>query len=218
MRINRFIAQSTGMSRRKADSVIKQNRVKVNTETVTIGMNISESDSVTLDDKPINIPLSHKSIALHKPVGYVSSRDGQGSRTIYDLLPEQLHNLKPIGRLDKDSSGLLLLTTNGNLAHKLTHPSFNKIKIYKVTLDKPLSNEHQKTIKNGVTLEDGESKLNITSQSNDNRNWQVSMHEGRNRQIRRSFEKLGYQVINLHRISFGEYTIDSLESGKYRVI
>jgi len=206
------------MSRRKADSVIKQNRVKVNTETVTIGMNISESDSVTLDDKPINIPLSHKSIALHKPVGYVSSRDGQGSRTIYDLLPEQLHNLKPIGRLDKDSSGLLLLTTNGNLAHKLTHPSFNKIKIYKVTLDKPLSNEHQKTIKNGVTLEDGESKLNITSQSNDNRNWQVSMHEGRNRQIRRSFEKLGYQVINLHRISFGEYTIDSLESGKYRVI
>lgn len=159
-------------------------------------------------------------IMLNKPSGYVSSREGQGSRTVYDLLPAELHTLKTVGRLDKDSSGLLLLTSDGTLAHELTHPSFQKVKAYEVTLDKPLQPLHRQMISDhGITLEDGVSKLELERlHDGDECKWIVRMHEGRNRQIRRTFESLGYNLPRLHRTHFGKYMLGGLKLGSYTQI
>src|SRR5436190_1625361 len=134
MRINQFIARATGMSRRAADKVIQQGRVTVNNTPVSSGQNVAETDQVHLDGKPLKIKAT-TTIVLNKPVGYVCSRDGQGSPTVYDLLPQTLHHLKPVGRLDKDSSGLLLMTNDGNLANELTHPRNQKQKVYQITIN-----------------------------------------------------------------------------------
>jgi pseudouridine synthase len=153
---------------------------------------------------------------LHKPVGYVCSRDGQGSKTIYDLLPTKLHQLKPVGRLDKDSSGLLLLTNDGELANRLTHPSFEKEKVYEISLDKPLARPDRAQIEQGVLLEDGLSKLQVKPLGNEH--WQVTMREGRNRQIRRTFSALGYRLQALHRTQFGTYRLGRIAPGEYTVV
>src|ERR1700750_464886 len=118
MRINRFIALATGLSRRAADQAIAEGRVAVNGIPPQPGQQIKSSDSVTLDRLPITPVVNTVTIILNKPVGYVCSRDGQGSKTVYDLLPPELRHLKPVGRLDKDSSGLLLMTNDGKLAHE----------------------------------------------------------------------------------------------------
>src|SRR5690606_9952597 len=124
---NKFIAQATGISRRAADKAVEQGRILVNGKVPESARQIEPSDTVTLDGSPVTAPdSSHTTILLNKPVGYVCSRDGQGSRTVYDLLPPELHQLKSVGRLDKDSSGLLLMTTDGQLAYELTHPKFEK--------------------------------------------------------------------------------------------
>lgn len=148
---------------------------------------------------------------------YVCSRDGQGGKTIYDLLPPELHHLKPVGRLDKNSSGLLLLTNDGQLAQQLTHPSFQKTKVYNIALNKPLEPLHHQMISDhGVVLEDGISKLQLQRMNEtDNNNWKVIMSEGRNRQIRRTFDSLGYNVVKLHRTQFGPYKLNQLASGKF---
>lgn len=215
VRLNAFIAQATGMSRRAADNAIKENRVTVNNEPPTIGSRIHDGDAVTLDGSIISSQI-HITIMLHKPLGYVCSRDGQGSKTIYDLLPPNLHQLKPVGRLDKNSSGLLLLTNDGALANELTHPRYHKIKIYEVELDKPLAPLHQQMINDiGVTLEDGVSKLTIDKHDEIGKSLKITMSEGRNRQIRRTFTALGYTVIKLHRTNFGTYSIGNLNSGEF---
>lgn len=211
MRINQYIANATGVSRREADKYIENNRVRVNSAVAKIGQQVAEDDEVYLDDKLLQTQ-KHQSIIINKPTGYVCSRDGQGSKTVYDLLPADLHNLKPVGRLDKDSSGLLLMTNDGKLANELTHPSKQKQKIYNVSLDKPLQPQDVIKIEAGVPLDDGLSSLKLEGEGID---WRVTMHEGRNRQIRRTFEALGYKVKKLHRIQFGDYKIDSLESGKF---
>lgn len=211
MRINKYIALATGMSRRQTDQAITDKLVNVNGLCAELGQIIRENDIVLLNGKKLRLP-QHKLILLNKPVGYVCSRNGQGNKTIYDLLPEYYNNLKPVGRLDKDSSGLLILTNNGNLAHQLTHPSFKKTKIYKIELDIPLKNNDKNTIEHGIQLSDGLSKLEL---SGNNTKWQITMSEGRNRQIRRTFKKLGYNVTNLHRTHFGKYTLSNLQSGAY---
>jgi 23S rRNA pseudouridine2605 synthase len=205
MRINKFIAAATGLSRRAADQVITEGRVQVNGAAPQTGQPVTDTDQVLLDGKELTIKTS-QTILLHKPVGLVVSRDGQGSRTIYDLLPPELHHLKPVGRLDKDSSGLLLLTSDGELAQQLTHPKYQKTKVYEVTLNKPLQTHDKQHIARGVELTDGPSRLELTKLAND-KTWQIRMHEGRNRQIRRTFVMLGYQVISLHRSAFGDYRL-----------
>lgn len=215
MRINKYVALCTGMSRRTADAAIAEARVLVNGEVPTSGYAVKDDDTVTLDGTPIT-PADKTTIMLNKPTGYVVSRDGQGSRTIYDLLPEQYHHLKPIGRLDKDSSGLLLLTNDGDLANELTHPRNRKLKIYEVTLKQSLQPLHRQMISDyGVQLDDGPSKLELERRTDDNRDWIVKMSEGRNRQIRRTFDTLGYEVIKLHRTHFASYHLADLGSGKY---
>jgi 23S rRNA pseudouridine2605 synthase len=218
MRLNKFIASSTDLSRRKADEAIAAGRVTVNSQTAEQGQAVVSTDTVTLDGHIIVPQASKATVMLHKPVGVVVSRNGQGSRTIYDLLPKELHALNPVGRLDKDSSGLLLLTNDGALAHELTHPSRQKVKVYEVTLDKPLQPLHQQMISDrGLTLEDGLSKFQLERlREGNNAAWRVTIHEGRNRQIRRTFAALGYTVTSLHRTHFGPYRLGTLQIGQHK--
>ena len=218
MRINKFIAQAPGLSRRAADTAIGEGRVLVNGQKPSAGQDVSTNDAVLMDGKRITAPNQAQTIILNKPVGYVVSRDGQGSQTIYDLLPPELHQLKPVGRLDKDSSGLLLLTNDGQLAQELTHPRYQKTKIYEIRLDKPLQPLHRQMISDhGIQLDDGASKLMLDRLEDDNDNrWVVTMSEGRNRQIRRTFAALGYTVTELHRTHFGTYHLKQLKPGEYQ--
>lgn len=219
MRINRYVAQATGMSRRAADKAIQDGRVLVDGQATDAGQQVGDSSIVTLDDERLEL-LALTTIMLHKPVGYICSRNGQGSKTVYDLLSEDLHHLKPVGRLDKDSSGLLLLTNDGELAQNLTHPSKQKIKRYDIVLNKDLQPLHRQMIQDfGVQLSDGNSQFIVERQEDDNeQKWTVVIHEGRNRQIRRTFDALGYTVIKLHRTHFGDYILGNLVSSKYQII
>ncbi|MGH7141923.1 MAG: pseudouridine synthase [Candidatus Saccharimonadales bacterium] len=220
MRINKFIAMATGISRRAADDTIAEGRVKVNGRQAQLGQTVSEIDKISFNNKRLDFasltaPESQVTIMLNKPFGYVVSRQGQGNKTIYDLLPPEYQLLKPVGRLDRNSSGLLIMTSDGQLAYELTHPSKQKTKVYQVTLNKALTPADQRHISDhGVMLEDGLSRLLVVRlPSPDNKQWSVTMHEGRNRQIRRTFEVTGYKVIKLHRTQFGDYSLGSLGFG-----
>lgn len=210
-RLNKYVALATGTSRRQADEWIEAGLITVNGSPAALGSRVEQSDTVELKGKPI----THQPklyIAFHKPIGYVCSRKKQGeSDTIYTLLPKKYHDLKPVGRLDRDSSGLILLTNDGDFAHSMTHPSFHKIKIYEVALDKPLAPlHHQMIVDFGVTLEDGKSQFGIEKLHDDAKTWRITMSEGRNRQIRRTFFALGYTVTKLHRTQFGPYVLGDL--------
>jgi 23S rRNA pseudouridine2605 synthase len=211
MRINKYLAERLGISRRRADDFINLHDVTVNGMTAQSGQDVTDSDTVLVDGKPLAEKKQIVYVLLNKPTGYVCSRDGQGSKTIYDLLPQEYSHLNPVGRLDKESSGLLLLTNDGALHQQLTHPSFQKEKVYTVTLDKALAEQDKKHIEDGVDLYDGPSALSLTLLRRDGKVWQVRMHEGRNRQIRRTFEALGYTITALHRTQFGDYTLTQLQ-------
>lgn len=215
MRLNKYIASSTTLSRRAADATIAAGRVTINGKPAEQGADVSTADIVTLDGKVITPVKTHTTVMLNKPVGYVCSRNGQGAPTIYELLPSELQHLQPVGRLDKDSSGLLLLTDDGDLANQLTHPRYGKTKVYEVILNKPLQPLHHQMISDiGVQLEDGRSQFAITQLERGNTEYQVTMHEGRNRQIRRTFAALGYTVTALHRTHFGPYSLGNTKTGK----
>jgi 23S rRNA pseudouridine2605 synthase len=215
MRINRFIAQATSLSRRAADTAIANGQVQVNGVQATPGQDIAETDTVTYNGKPLALETNTTTVLFNKPAGYVVSREGQGSKTIYDLLPPAFQRLKPIGRLDKDSSGLLLLTSDGKLAHELTHPSYQKEKVYEIVLDKPLTDGNRTKIENGIMLEDGKSKLKLAGQGAE---WTITMSEGRNRQIRRTFATVDLTVTTLRRIQFGSYDLGNITEGNYLLI
>ena len=217
VRLNKYLALHLGISRREADEMIKRGRIRIGEHNAQIGDRVTTSDEIYLDNRHITRRTDYVYILFHKPIGYVCSRRKQGDTpTIYSLLPKKYHHLKPVGRLDKDSSGLLILTNDGDFAHRMTHPSFRKTKIYEVTLDKPLEPLHQQMISNhGIQLEDGVSKFLV--EKVDNKTYNITMQEGRNRQIRRTFAALGYTVIKLHRTQFGVYALD-IQSGTYRTI
>lgn len=234
MRINKYIALATGLSRRAADGALAAGRVAVNGKRALVGQEVAPDDAVTLDSLAITPAVKTLTLILNKPAGYVVSRTGQGSKTIYDLLPAEYHSLKPVGRLDKDSSGLLLLTNDGDLANQLTHPRYAKTKIYEVELDRPLTPADKTRIEEGVAVNDYVSRFSIESRgkSREARNtpahdsslvardsaYVVRMQEGRNRQIRRTFASLGYEVQKLHRTHFGSYQLEQLQPGKFRLI
>lgn len=221
LRLNKYLALHLGISRREADSLIEQGAVKIDGTPVAIGQRVHPESSVEVKGKPVATLTEYRYILLNKPENYVCSRRQQGdSPTIYALLPKTLHNLKPVGRLDRNSSGLILLTNDGDFAHRMTHPSFHKQKIYRVRLNRELEPLHQQMISDyGITLEDGASKLLLERLSDDNRKeWLVTMSEGRNRQIRRTFASLGYDVTRLHRTHFGPYSLDNIKRGEYRTV
>lgn len=220
-RLNKFLAFQLGVSRRQADNLIAKQKVYINNQPAQLGARIGESDTITINNHIVGRRSSYTYLMLNKPINYVCSRKQQGKTpTIYSLLPDKFHNLKPVGRLDANSSGLLLLTNDGDFAFRMTHPKFRKNKQYNVTLDKELAPLHQQMIADfGIQLNDGLSKLGLSRQSNQDRyNWIVSMSEGRNRQIRRTFAALGYTVIKLHRTHFGTYKLGTLGAGDYIVI
>ncbi len=217
MRLNKYLAQATGLSRRAADHAIGEGRVRVDGQPAHVGHILEPKQRVELDGKPLAAPRDTVTILLNKPTGYICSRQGQGGKTIYDLLPGRYHHLKPVGRLDKDSSGLLLLTNDGQRAYELTHPSFQKTKIYEVRLDKRLIPEALRKLEKDIMLEDGISKLDVRDTRHASA-YEVRMAEGRNRQIRRTFAHLGYHVTRLHRTRFGPYALDHTLSGKWRSI
>jgi len=221
LRLNKHLALHLGVSRREADNLIDQGRVTINGNTATLGARFIDGDKIAVDGKTIEGKTEYQYIALNKPVGYVCSRRQQGDHpTIYELLPEKYHNLKTVGRLDRDSSGLILLSNDGDFTYQMTHPSFFKVKIYNVRLENNLAPIHQQMISDyGVTLDDGPSKLQLERMNEtDRKSWIVTMHEGRNRQIRRTFGSLGYTVAKLHRTNFGNYSIGNIEPGEFEVV
>ncbi len=220
VRLNKFLALHTGTSRRQADELIEEGRVTVNGSVASLGSRVNPDDTVAISGEPLSGQTELVYLMLHKPINYVCSRKQQGdSSTIYELLPEKYHSLKPVGRLDRESSGLILLTNDGDFAQQMTHPSFYKVKRYKVSLDRALEPLHQQMISDiGVDLEDGKSQLTLERESDDRKDWIVTMHEGRNRQIRRTFNALGYMVTKLHRSNFGNYNIGDLQSGAFEIV
>lgn len=218
-RLNKFLALQLGVSRRQADELISGGKISINGKKAEIGARFLDSDEIKLGDKIIS---SKKQefvyLLMNKPRGYVCSRKKQGeNETIYAILPKKYHSLKPVGRLDKDSSGLLLLTNDGDFAFRMTHPKFRKIKEYLVELDAPLAPLHQQMIADfGINLPDGKSQFGLERIDDERKKWKVSMSEGRNRQIRRTFAAVGYEVCELHRTIFGVYFLpEDLPSGDF---
>ena len=214
IRLNKFLAERLGVSRRKADELIASGQIKVDNTPATLGNKIDSKSKILYKNKLIPFEVEYKYLAFHKPVGYVCSRHAQGKApTIYELLPKKYHELKTVGRLDKDSSGLILLTNDGDFAFKMSHPKFRKTKVYEVELDHPLEPLHQQMISDyGVMLGDGPSRFKVIK---DDAHYIVTLTEGRNRQIRRTFAALGYHVTKLHRTAFGPYELGKIEPEKY---
>jgi len=219
-RLNKLLALRLGVSRREADDLISKGNVSIDGQTAELGARVAAQASVFVNGAKLPTATQLRYILFHKPVGYVCSRKAQGDNpTIYDLLPDDMRVLKPVGRLDKDSSGLLLLTNDGDFAHSMTHPSFKKIKVYTIGLNQPLEPLHQQMISDyGVEIGDGASKLSLERLSDDRTEWQVTMSEGRNRQIRRTFAALGYEVTKLHRITFGKYQLSQLAEAQFETV
>ena len=222
IRLNKFLAERLGVSRREADDLIASGKVSLNDKPAVIGAKLDKTSKVCYNNKIIPFDTEYLYIAFHKPVGYVCSRRAQGSTpTLYDLLPKNFQKLKTVGRLDKDSSGLILLTNDGDFAFQMTHPKFRKTKIYEVELNKSLQPLHQQMISDyGVMLDDGPSQFKVLKDAPAGpvERYLVFLTEGRNRQIRRTFAALGYKVTKLHRTNFGKYELGNLASGKYVII
>ena len=220
IRLNKFLAERLGISRREADNLIAAGKVLVNNSPVVLGARIDKSDKILCNNKAVPFAADYIYLAMNKPINYVCSKKQQGDApTIYELLPPKYKNLKTVGRLDKDSSGLILLTNDGDFAFYNTHPKFEKTKVYEVSLSRALEPLHQQMIADfGVDLTDGKSQLGLTKLDEERKNWRVTMHEGRNRQIRRTFLAVGYEVKKLHRIQFGKYQLSGLKPSEFTEI
>lgn len=219
-RLNKHLALQLGISRREADNLIDEAEVTINGVVATLGARFSDGDTITVKGQTIQADTAYEYIILNKPIGYVCSRRQQGDNpTIYELLPAKYHHLKPVGRLDRDSSGIILLSNNGNFAYTMTHPKFAKTKLYNLRLETELTPLHQQMINDhGIQLEDGGSKLQLERMNaTDRKSWIVTMKEGRNRQIRRTFGALGYTVGKLHRTNFGNYSLGDIKPGEFEV-
>lgn len=216
MRLNKWLAEHSRYSRRGADALIAEGNVVINGQKAALGQQYSDGDTVLIDGKIISQTNAKQIVVLlNKPVGFVCSRNGQGAPTVYQLLPTHLHSLDIAGRLDKDSSGLVVLTNDGTLLHSLTHPSRNKAKEYTIVLAQALSADHQAAIQKGVALDDGISKLELSLLSADKKRYKITMHEGRNRQIRRTFAALGYDTVALQRDRIDMYSMGTLAPKAY---
>ena len=222
LRLNKFLANAGVCSRREADEFIQAGVVTVNGEVVTeLGTKILRTDEVKFHDAPVTLE-KKVYVLLNKPKDYVTtSDDPQQRKTVMDLVkdvcPERIY---PVGRLDRNTTGVLLLTNDGDLASKLTHPKFLKKKVYHVHLDKNLTAHDMEQIREGVTLEDGEIKADAIEYADDRDKAQVGIeiHSGKNRIVRRIFEHLGYRVVKLDRVQFAGLTKKNLRRGDWRFL
>lgn len=221
MRLNRFIAQSGICSRREADDFIAAGLVSVNGVIVTeLGSKVMPTDEVKFNDSRVE---GEKKVylVLNKPKGYVTSlEDPHADKLVMDLVKGACtERIYPVGRLDKNSLGLLLFTNDGDLTKQLTHPAYKKKKIYQVTLDKPLTRADMDAIAEGITLEDGEIHADEVSYVKENKKEVgIEIHSGRNRIVRRIFESLGYTVQKLDRVYYAGLTKKNLKRGAWRFL
>lgn len=222
MRLNKFLANAGVCSRRDADKYIEAGVVSVNGVVVTeLGTKVLRTDEIKFHDNPVNIE-KKVYVLLNKPKGYVTtSDDPQNRKTVMDLVhnacPERIY---PVGRLDRNTTGVLLLTNDGELASKLTHPKFLKKKIYHVTTDQNVSAADLRQIAEGITLEDGEIKADEIeyASATDKKQVGIEIHSGKNRIVRRIFESLGYHVVKLDRVYFAGLTKKNVRRGDWRYL
>lgn len=221
IRLNRFISQSGVCSRREADDFILAGVVSVNGVVVTeLGTKILPTDEVRFNDERLQGE-KNVYIVLNKPKGYVTSLDDpHADKTVMDLVKDACtERVYPVGRLDKNSLGLLLITNDGDITRQLTHPSNRKKKIYQVTLDKPLTRADMDALTEGITLEDGDIFADeVAYASEDKKTVGVEIHSGRNRIVRRMFEHLGYRVLRLDRVQFAGLTKKNVRRGDWRFL
>jgi 23S rRNA pseudouridine2605 synthase len=223
MPLNKFIAHSGVCSRRDAAELIKSGKVKLNGEVVTEpGRKVTLKDAVTVGGKKVYPVSDLVYILLNKPKDYITTTDDpQQRKTVLDLITGATQDrVYPVGRLDRNTSGVLLLTNDGELAQKLTHPSNEIKKVYAVTLDKPLEKKHFDEILKGVPLEDGMANVDVLAYTDagDKKQIGVEIHSGRNRIVRRIFEKFGYDVKGLDRVMFAGLTKKNVNRGKWRYL
>jgi len=221
MRLNRFLAQCGLGSRRKCESLIQAGRVAIDGIVVKSLSTIVDNSNniVTVDGQRVSPPDIFIYILMNKPEGYVTTAsDELGRKTVMDLIPKSIRVFS-VGRLDKNSSGALLLTNDGQLAYRLIHPKFNVDKIYRVTLNQAIRDIHIRKLQSGVVLEDGiTSPCRIKVIRNDRTQIEITLHEGRKRQIRRMLKSLGYEVERLIRIQFASLNLAGLKPGEWRYL
>ncbi len=224
IRLVRYLAQCGVASRRGAGDLVREGLVTVNGEVTTnVSLSVEPSDAVTFRGEPIRPPQESRVLLLNKPVGQVCSRrDPHNTRTVLDNLPPDLAGrLLPVGRLDKATTGLLLLTDDGDLAFRLTHPSYELDKTYRATVDGFPPEAALRALREGVALEDGVTSparvRSVPQWASDNTTvLEITIHEGRNRQVRRMCEAVGHRVLRLERIAYGPLTLSGLKPGDWR--
>jgi len=222
IRLNKYIANSGICSRREADELITQGLVEVNGKVVTeMGYQVQKTDRVVFDGQNIT-PEKPVYVLLNKPKGYISTtKDEKARKTVMDLTANASpYRIFPVGRLDRQTTGVILLTNDGHLTKKLTHPSFNMRKIYHVTLDRKLSTEDLRSIADGIRLEEGVAEVDSISfiEGKPKNEIGIEIHIGWNRVIRRIFQKLGYEVEALDRVMFAGLTKKNIKRGHWRIL
>jgi 23S rRNA pseudouridine2605 synthase len=221
MPLNKFIAHCGVCSRRDAAEFVKLGKVKVNNETITEpGHKVSTKDEIKVNGKKISLTKNLVYILLNKPKDYITTTDDPHKRkTVLDLIKLK-ERIYPVGRLDRNTSGVLLLTNDGELSQKLTHPSHEVKKVYHVTLNRPLDKKDFDRVLKGIDLEDGSASVDVLAYTDvkDKTQLGVEIHSGRNRIVRRIFEHLGYDVKNLDRVMFAGLTKKNVERGKWRFL
>ncbi len=223
MPVNKYIAHSGVAARRDAADMVKKGLVKVNNVVITEpGHKVLPTDEVKVNGKKIFLAKNLVYILLNKPKDYITTTDDpQNRKTVLDIIGRATtERVYPVGRLDRNTSGVLLLTNDGELAQKLTHPSNQIKKVYAVTLNKPLEKNHFEQILQGVKLEDGIANIDVLAHPDikDRSQVGVEIHSGKNRIVRRIFESLGYDVKNLDRVIFAGLTKKNIERGKFRFL
>lgn len=220
MRINKFIASSTNISRRKADDLIKDKKVIVNNELLEEpGYDVKPGDTVVIDGKVLSPEKEKLYYLLNKPIGYVTTTNDEFNRPkVIDLIDDE-KRLFPVGRLDYNTSGAIIITNDGDFANKIMHPSKKIDKTYKVLINGIPTRYDIKKLEKGIKLKEfttAPSKVEIIKCGKQTAELFITIHEGHNRQVRRMFEVLGYKVIELQRVSIGSLRINRLGVGKYR--
>jgi 23S rRNA pseudouridine2605 synthase len=218
VRLNKFLASCGIGSRRACDELIQSGRVEVNgSPCINMGTRIGPQDHVRVDGKRVS-PNALTVIAFHKPRGYVCTREDElGRETIYELLPPSLHSLHHVGRLDRDSEGLLILTNDGDLSQKLMHPSKSMEKEYLVTSNQAFENQHLDQFLEGIYTEGGKLRAKSIERLSARR-IKIVLDHGAKRQIRVMFEALGYQVTKLLRVRIGSLWLGDLEPGRHAIL
>lgn len=221
-RLNKYIASSGLCSRRKADELIEQGLVNVNGKIIKeLGYLVQTKDKVFVNQKLVR-PVKLEYYKFYKPAGYITTCDDEkGRKTIYDLLPDNLANLKPVGRLDKDSTGLLILTNDGDLINELTHPSIKVPKIYHVTVNATVHRQQLQQMANGIEIEPNKiayADIQVLEIDNKHTEMEITLYQGMNRQIRKMFEHFGYEVKVLKRVQHATLRLDGLKKGEFKPI